>query len=110
MILLVIPLTLAISGCTTKPNTQINPIVERTIPIAPRPKNVSLNDVKFYVVNEDNLEEFIERFKKDNGQLVFVATSVRGYENIALNIEELRRYMKQQKEIILYYENSINTY
>lgn len=81
--------------------------IAQNIPIQQRPRSVDLNEVDFYVVTEENLEEFIERFTAENGELVFVATSIRGYENIALNVAELRRYIEQQQQIIIYYENSV---
>jgi len=37
-----------------------------------------------------------------------VAFSVKDYENLALNISELRRYIGQQKEIIIYYEEAVS--
>jgi hypothetical protein len=37
-----------------------------------------------------------------------LAISVPHYENMSLNLSELRRYIEQQQSIILYYENSIN--
>lgn len=66
-----------------------------------------LNDVKWYVVSEKNLDEFINKFKNDNGQLAFMVISVQGYENLSFNIQELRRYILQQKSIIVYYEDAI---
>lgn len=66
-----------------------------------------LNDVKWYVVTEKNLQEFLEQFAKDNGSVAFMAISVQGYENISLNVQELRRYILQQKAIIVYYENAV---
>tara|TARA_B110000259_G_C13919489_1_gene364244 strand:+ start:382 stop:570 length:189 start_codon:yes stop_codon:yes gene_type:complete len=53
------------------------------------------------------MEEFLGKFEKDNGDIVFMAISVRGYENISLNLADLRRYILQQKEIIIYYEDSV---
>jgi len=53
------------------------------------------------------MEEFLGKFEKDNGDIVFMAISVRGYENISLNLADLRRYILQQKEIIVYYEDSV---
>lgn len=73
-----------------------------------RPVPVDLNDVKFYVVTPDNLDEFLAEFEEDNGQIVFVATSVPSYENLSINLQELRRYILQQKEIILYYEKAVD--
>ena len=66
-----------------------------------------LNDVKWYVVTEKNLQEFLDQFAKDNGAVAFMAISVQGYENISLNVQELRRYILQQKAIIVYYENAV---
>jgi hypothetical protein len=34
--------------------------------------------------------------------------SVKDYENLALNIGELRRYINQQTEIIVYYEEAVS--
>ena len=82
--------------------------VERTIPIQPRPKPVTLYDIEFYAVTDENLEEFLERFEKDNGDVVFFAISVPDYENIALNMGELRRFIEQQRSVIVYYEENAN--
>jgi|TARA_B100001287_G_C22662428_1_gene521064 hypothetical protein len=32
---------------------------------------------------------------------------MKDYENLALNIAELRRYINQQKQIIVYYEEAV---
>lgn len=69
---------------------------------------MQLNDVKFYVVTPDNLDEFLIEFEQDNGQVVFVATSIPSYENLSINLQELRRYILQQNEIILYYEKAVD--
>ena len=33
--------------------------------------------------------------------------SVRDYETLALNMAEIKRYIQQQKEIIIYYEKAV---
>ena len=63
-----------------------------------------MNGIHFYVVTEENLEDFKQRFLKKNSELVFIAMSVRDYENLAFNVQDVKRYIKQQKEIIIYYE------
>lgn len=73
-----------------------------------RPKPVQLIDTRIYVVNKDTLEEFIEEFKATNGDLAFIALSVKDYENLALNVAELRRYINQQTQVIVYYENAVS--
>lgn len=77
------------------------------IPTVAHPKPVQLIDTRIYVVNEDILDEFIKEFKETNGDLAFIALSVKDYENLALNIGELRRFINQQKEIIIYYEKAV---
>ena len=64
--------------------------------------------MQFYAVTEENFEEFKEKFEKENGgRLVYFALSVPDYENLSLNMSELKRYIEQQKTIIIYYEQSI---
>ena len=81
--------------------------VERVIPIQNRPKPMSMNDIHFYVVTEDTFEDFKQRFLKENGDFLFYALSVRDYETLALNMAEIKRYILQQKEIIIYYEKAV---
>lgn len=80
----------------------------REIPIQTRPKPVTLYDIEFYAVTGENIDEFLERFEKDNGDVVFFAISVPDYENIALNMGELRRFIESQTAIIVYYEENVN--
>ena len=98
-------------GCSSlKSEPQIVTVtntVKTTVPIQARPKPVQLNDVKIYVVNAENVDQFIEDFTAKNGELVYIAISVKDYENLSLNIAELRRYINQQKEIIVYYEEAV---
>lgn len=66
-----------------------------------------MEDITWYVVTERNMDEFIKRFEDENGTLVFYAMSVRDYETLSLNMADLKRYILQQKEIIVYYEESV---
>ena len=65
-------------------------------------------DVQWFVINEDNLEESIERIKEAGGVAAFMAITPKGYENLSLAIADIRRYILQQKEIIAYYETQIS--
>jgi hypothetical protein len=77
------------------------------IPIVARPKPVQLSDTRVFVVTKDNYEEFAKEFTEIYGELAFVALSMKDYENLALNIADLRRYINQQTEIIVYYEKAV---
>jgi len=106
---------LLISGCSLlrTPEKEIviqNQIVDKKIPLQTAPKPVTLGQTKFYVVTTENFDEFIETFKKENGDpWVFYAMSVRSYETMSVNVAEIRRYLEQQKAIIVYYENAITS-
>ena len=103
-------LLVSLSSCSWKPEKQVvvqTKIVKPVIEIKERPKGVKMLPVKFYVVTEKNYEEFKKKFKKENGEFVFYAMSVPSYENLALDMAELRRYIEQQKEIIIYYEKAV---
>lgn len=78
------------------------------IPTVPRPKPVQLVDTRVYVVNSENLEDFIKQFEEANGSVAFVALGMKDYQNLALNVAELRRYINQQGEIIIYYETAVS--
>jgi hypothetical protein len=77
------------------------------VPTVSRPKPVQLNDVRVYVVNERILDQFISEFKERHGEVAFVALSMQDYENLALNVAELRRFINQQTQIIVYYEEAV---
>ena len=82
--------------------------VEKQIPLQLQPKPLQFNDSYWHFVTEENFDEFIEKFKKEHGEAwVFYAVSVRSYESMALNLAELKRYIEQQKQIIIYYEEAI---
>ena len=112
---LVLPLLVTLlltSGCSYFKNPlkqiEIKTVeVERVIPTQNRPRPVDLNDIYFYVVTEQNFEEFKNRFVKENGDLVGYVLSVRDYETLALNMAEIKSSLQQQKEIIIYYEKAV---
>jgi hypothetical protein len=99
------------AGCSLlRPEPQIQVVtntVKTTVPIVAHPKKVQLNDVKIYVVSKENYEEFVKEYEAKNGADAYIAISVKDYENLSLNFAELRRYIEQQKQIIVYYENAV---
>tara|TARA_R110002096_G_scaffold69149_9_gene166451 strand:- start:4366 stop:4743 length:378 start_codon:yes stop_codon:yes gene_type:complete len=98
-----------ISGCSLFPEPeQIITIRTKTIeakithPSLPRP--INLREPRWKVVSKANLDSFVIEMEKENGgQLVFVAMSIADYELMAYNMQEIKRYVNQQKEVIVYY-------
>ena len=112
-ILSLLLVTTLLSSCASfyKPEKEIvtvTKLVERQIPTVPHPKQVQMNEIRIYVVSpEENFEEFKKEFEAKNGGDSYVAISIKDYENLANNFAELRRYIEQQKQIILYYEEAV---
>ena len=110
-VLFLLLLPLLNSGCTSFKKLiplEIKTVeVERKIPTQNRPRPVALSNLHFYVVTEDTLAAFKRRFVKQNGDFLFYAISVRDYETLALNMAEIKRFIEQQKQIIIYYEKAV---
>ena len=51
-------------------------------------------------------QKIAELEKRIGGDFVMMGISVKGYENMAYNLQEIKRYLNQQKEIILYYREA----
>lgn len=81
--------------------------IKQNIEIKEPPKYVDMPNVEWFVVSEKNLEEALKRIEETNGAVAFMAITPKGYENLALGIGDLRRYILQQKEIIAYYEKAV---
>ena len=43
--------------------------------------------------------------KQNNGEAVFVAMTLSDYELMAFNMQELRRYIREVQEVVVYYRN-----
>jgi len=80
---------------------------EQSIPIQERPKAVQFPPVDWFVITEENLEEKIAEIDSKTGNTVMFVITPKGYENLAIGIAELRRYVKDQQAIIAYYEEAL---
>jgi len=116
---------LTISGCSLlqQPPREVEVIstpieIIITQPIMPRP--LDLKEPNWYVVsdsriaNKDGLypegytyfDKFVDDIKKKHGgDLVFIAMSVADYELMSYNTQELKRYINQLGEVIVYYKD-----
>jgi len=110
MILVMLMTTLFLSGCSGKPETEVKVVTQVQkiqIPTVARPKPLQLVDTQVHVVTAENVDEFLAWYEEQYGNLAFVALSMKDYENLALNIADIRRFLNQQTEIIVYYEKAV---
>ena len=106
-------LSLVISSCSTwnpLKTIEVKTVeVERNVPLQNRPRQLQLNDIHWYVVTEENFVEFKKKFQEENGDpLVAYVISVKDYETLAIDMAEIKRYIDQQKQIIIYYEKALS--
>ena len=109
-LLAVTAVLLFLTGCSLRPDPEIKIVTQiekTTVPIVARPKPIDLVDTRVYVVTAENYDSFVEEFTAEHGELAYVVLSMKDYENLAINIADLRRYIEQQTEIIVYYEEAV---
>jgi len=69
------------------------------------PEPVTMLPVNLNVVTPENMDEFITQLRNNQStqNTVFVGITIRDYENLSLNLAELRRYIEQQQAVITFY-------
>ena len=97
-----------VSSCSLVPTKKeievTTKAIDRTIIQPVMPREIDLKDPYWYVVSDKNIDEFLARVEKDQGQVVFFAMSVPDYELMAYNMQELKRYINELKEVVVYYK------
>ena len=107
--LLLLSSLLFISGCDSVKRLDVFSLLVETRIIAPSdPKPLLLDNMHFDVVNKDNLEEYLTGLRKEQNteEYVFYAITPKTYELLALNMQEIKRFILQQKEIIVFYKKA----
>ena len=93
-----------------QPEAQVITVTEK-VPLRiyqpPLPQEIDLLNVNFFVITEENYEEKKREIEKIlDGNFVVFALTPDGYEKMAENFQEVRRYVRQQKELIIYYREA----
>lgn len=110
LILCLIPLALLLSSCSWIPEKEIvteTKLVKPNIPVVPRPRAVDFGELNVVVITEENVQQVIDETKQTQGEFVVYGLSPLVFKNLALGIEELKRYITQSNEIIEYYEKAV---
>lgn len=104
---IVLILPLFVMGCgPTKPISISSKPIEIEVGKTADPQAVTMLPVQFRVITKENLESFLAEMSQRQGNSpVFLVMTIKDYENIVLNIADLRRYIEQQQAVIAYYRN-----
>ena len=92
----------------TIPTVVESPKIEMPqIRIVSRPNPIKMKDSDIIVVTESNLDEVINKVKNTQGEFVLYAMTANSFESLALNFEQIKRFIEAQNQIILYYEKAV---
>ena len=94
------------SSCSLIPTKQIEVVakpMERTIVQPIMPREIDLKSVKWLTITPENFEEQFKIIEEQEGELVFLAMTIPDYESMAYNMQELKRYITELKDVVVYY-------
>lgn len=101
-IFLIISTLLLLSACSGAKVVDIKATpVQQTVIHPPVPAQLSMRNVDWTVFNRAKIEKLLADYP--NQEIVLFALSAKGYENLSLNVGEIIRYVKEQKNVIIYY-------
>jgi hypothetical protein len=101
-------LVLLLSGCLgNNPQTievSAKPLDKPELNLPPVDE-IRTRPVEWVIINEENLEEKLAELTANGQPLGLFVLTGEGYENLGLNISDIRALVQQQQQIIVAYEN-----
>ena len=98
---------ISLAACSTQPQrieVSAKPVDKPDLTLPPVDE-INLRKVEWIVINEDNIDEVMERMKSEGKAFAFYALTGDGYSNLGLNFSDIRALVQQQQAIIVAYEN-----
>ena len=93
-------------SCSLLPTKQIQVSakpIERQIVQPIMPREINLKELQWLAVTPDNWEDQLARIEQQEGELVFLAMTIPDYEVMAYNMQEIKRYIVELKDVVVYY-------
>ena len=98
--------SMMVSNCSLIPTKQVEVVakpVERVITQPIMPREIDLKEVRWLTITPENYEEQFAIIDAQEGELVFLAMTIPDYETMAYNMQELKRYITELKDVVVYY-------
>ena len=93
-------------SCSLLPTREIQVTakpMERKIVQPIMPRAIDLKELQWMTVTPDNWEDQLARIEEQEGELVFLAMTIPDYEVMAYNMQEIKRYITELKDVVVYY-------
>ena len=120
MKLLILSSAILLSGCSTLGNLFSSPAVPQVAPVEivtirepapmfhpPLPEAVTPSQIEWIILNPSIMRQYIENYDEGNAPAVaYYGLTSQAYENLANNLADIRRYIRQTLNIIKYYRDN----
>ena len=95
-----------VCSCSLIPTKQIEvtakPLDRKIVqPIMPR--EIDLQEPRWIVITPENWEDQLAMIEQQEGELVFLAMTIPDYEIMAYNMQEIKRYITELQDVVVYY-------
>lgn len=98
---------LGLLAACSSPTTLV-PVIENRPHVAiPVAQPLTLNSVNFKVITAENYQSFVDDIK--NKKIVLFALDATNYQNLTLNLVEIKRYLDEQNSIIVMLKTVVNS-
>ena len=104
-IIIISSVSLLLAGCAAKqPKIIDKPVLyERPELVLPKVQPVTQSKVEWVVITAANAEEKLS-YLKTKPNVTYFALTAQGYQNLSMNVAELRRYIEQQNAVVAAYQ------
>lgn len=101
-----------ITGCALNPFSapEVKPIEVQTVAVEKTPldiqdpKPLTPKKVEWFIVTPENVDEVFAKLKDKKFDVVLYGLTDDGYQNLSMNMAELRAFIIKQKQIIAAYK------
>ncbi len=93
-------------SCSLIPTKQIEVTakpLDRTIVQPIMPREIDLKQPEWIAVTPENKDEQLAKIEEQEGELGFLAMTIPDYEVMAYNMQEIKRYITELKDVVVYY-------
>lgn len=97
-----------LTACGTHTSTNVVVPIETPKLNPPLPRPLDMRPLQWHVIDTNKMRELLKQSELTGQPIVYFALSARDYENLALNVADLRRYIEQSKQLIVFYRNQNN--
>ena len=97
---------MVVSGCSSVKDLQVfTKEVERTPLNLAEPPALKMEELDWIIINEENYAKVFDDLKKKNKDVVLFGLTDEGYEKLAVNFAQVRKYIILNKSILKKYKD-----